>query len=257
MRILIAGGTVVNADGTSLCDVLIEDGRIVSVQEKIDCPDAERVDAAGKLVFPGFIDTHTHFDLVAGGVRTADNFASGTAAAVLGGTTTVIDFATQERGESMREALQNWHEKAKDASCNYGFHMAVSEWNAARLAELDDLIAAGVTSYKMYMVYDNMRVSDGDIYEALIETAKRGCLIGVHCENYDVLQKRIADLHASGRFDMAAHPVSRPADVEAEAVARLMRIASLANAPVYVVHLSTEEGLNEALRARSRVEQVE
>lgn len=256
MRILISSGTIVNADKTFCGDVLIENGKIAAVGKNLSPAGAEHVDATGMLVFPGFIDTHTHFDLVAGGVRTADDFASGTKAALLGGTTTVLDFATQERGFTMHEALQEWHEKAAKSSCNYGFHMAVSEWNEARANELDGLIEKGVTSYKMYMVYDNMRVSDGDIYKALTETGRRDCLIGVHCENFDVLNERVRDLHAMGRYDMAAHPVSRPADVEAEAVGRLMRIARMANAPVYVVHLSTEEGLNEGLRARARGQEV-
>ena len=256
MRILISGGTIVNAAESIQSDILIENQKITQIGTDLNSTGATVIDARGKYVFPGFIDTHTHLDLVAGGVPTADDFPTGTRAAVLGGTTTVLDFATQERGMTMVEAMEEWKEKARHASCNYGFHMAVSEWNPERAGELDRMVEEGITSFKMYMVYSNMRVSDGDIYAALQETGKRDCLIGVHCENDDILQKRICELHEAGRYDMAAHSEARPAQVEAEAVARLMRTAQLANAPVYVVHLSTEEGLKEALRARERGQEV-
>ena len=255
-KYLIKGGSIVNAWGTKGADILVENGKIVRVGKGIDAQDATPLNAMGCLVFPGLIDTHTHLDLVAGGVRTADRFPSGTAAAVVGGTTTVLDFATQERGMTMCDAFDEWTGKAKGASCNYGFHMAVSEWNDDRAAEMDEMVRRGVTSFKMYMVYDNMIVSDGELYAALQETKKRGCLIGVHCENYSVLTRRVEELRAQGRLGYEAHPVSRPADVEAEAVARLMRISRLAGAPVYVVHLSTKEGLEEALRARARGQEV-
>ncbi len=256
MKTLIRGGTIVNAGRSFLADVLAEDGVIARVEPNIDERADETINAAGCYVFPGFIDTHTHFDLDLGVTVTADNFDTGSKAAILGGTTTVLDFATQDRGMTMQDALEKWHKKARGASCNYGFHMAVSEWNDARAAEMDAMIAAGVTSFKMYMVYDAMRVDDGCIYRALKLAAAKDCIIGVHCENYDVLQARIAECKAAGFVSPAAHPVSRPADVEAEAVARLMRIARLADAPVWVVHLSTEQGLAEALRARERGQEV-
>ena len=256
MRVLIEGGTVVNGDGERLADVLAEDGRIVEIGQGLPRDAEETVDARGCYVFPGFIDTHTHFDLDLGVTVTADDFKTGTAAAALGGTTTVLDFATQDRGMTMQDALDLWHKKAEGSSCNYGFHMAVSEWNDARIAEIDRMIAQGVTSFKMYMVYDSMRVNDGQIYSALKRAAARDCLVGVHCENYDVLNERIRELHARGVYAPAGHPASRPNAVEAEGVARLMRIAELAEAPAFVVHLSTREGLEEARRARARGQEV-
>ena len=256
MQVLIHGGTVVNHDGERIADMRIEDGRIAEIAPSLACNADETIDARGCYVFPGFIDTHTHFDLDLGVTRTADDFPTGTAAAALGGTTTVLDFATQDRGMTMQDALDLWHKKAAGSSCNYGFHMAVSEWNDARIAEIDSMVAQGVTSFKMYMVYDTMRVSDGQIYSALKRTAARDCLVGVHCENYDVLNERIRELHAQGVYAPAGHPLSRPNAVEAEGVARLMRIAELANAPAWVVHLSTHEGLEEARRARARGQEV-
>ncbi len=256
MRVLIQNGTVVQSGGLTQADVLIRDGRIVRLGNAPGDAVDEVIDAAGCYVFAGFIDTHTHFDLDLGITVTADNFVTGTKAAVLGGTTCVLDFATQNRGMRMQDALDLWHKKARGASCNYGFHMAVSEWNEARIAEIDSMVSQGVTSFKMYMVYDAMRVSDGDIYSALKLAAARNCIVGVHCENFDVLNERIRELHAAGVFALTGHPLARPNPVEAEGVARLMRIAELANAPAFVVHLSTHEGLEEARRARARGQEV-
>ncbi|MDO4565130.1 MAG: dihydropyrimidinase [Clostridia bacterium] len=252
MNILVRNGTIVS-DGRSFgADIYTENGWIKEIGQKISQSADEVIDATGMYVMPGFIDTHTHFDLDLGVTITADNFDTGSKAAVIGGTTTVLDFATQDRGMTMQQALELWHKKARGSSCNYGFHMAVSEWNAEREAELDLMVEQGVTSFKMYMVYDSMKADDGQIYSALQAAAKRGCLIGVHCENYEVLQARIAELKAEGKTSPEYHAVSRPNDVEAEGIARLMRIARLAKTPAWVVHLSTREGLEEALRARAR-----
>ena len=256
MDILIQNGTVVNAGGSMRADVLVQDGRISAVGPGLSCADARRIDAAGCFVLPGFIDTHTHFDLDTGSARTADDFVTGGRAAILGGTTAVLDFATQDRGGTLVDAFDTWQEKARGCSCNYGFHMAIAEWNARTEAEMAEMTRRGVTSYKLYMVYDALRVDDGAIYAALKAAKREGALIGVHCENWDVLNRRIAEVKAAGMTGPAGHPLSRPAPVEAEAIARLMRIAELAETPVYVVHLSTEEGLAEARRARARGQEV-
>ncbi len=256
MKTLIQNGTVVNASGSRRADVLLGNGRVLKVGPKLRASGAEVVDAEGCFVFPGFIDTHTHFDLDLGYTKTADDFPSGTRAAVMGGTTTVLDFATQERGKPLQAALDTWHAKAQGSSCNYGFHMALAEWNDKVASELPEMTRQGVTSYKMYMVYDGLKVDDGAVYAALKAAKKERALLGVHCENWEVLQRRVAEVKARGVTGPEGHPLSRPADVEAEAVARLMRIARLAEAPAYVVHLSTAEGLEEALRARARNQEV-
>ena len=252
MRILIQNGTIVRSTGRKKADLLVQDGKIARIAPRIDEPVDRVIDAAGCFVFAGFIDTHTHFDLDLGVTVTADNFETGTKAAVVGGTTTVLDFATQDKGMTMHDALALWHMKAEKSSCNYGFHMAVSEWDDAKKAEVDDMFRAGVSSFKMYMVYDSMKVTDGQIYDAQKFIGERGGIIGVHCENYDVLQARIAEEKAKGHLDPTAHPVTRPQAVEAEGVARLMRIAELSGCPAWVVHLSTAEGLSEVRRARRR-----
>ena len=256
MRLLIQNGTIVS-DGVSFCaDLLAENGLIRAIAPHIEARADCRIDASGCLLLPGFIDTHTHLDLPLGSITTADNFDSGTHAAILGGTTTVLDFATQDRGMTMQQALDLWHRKAVGSHCNYGFHMAISEWDDRRATEVDSMVRQGVTSFKMYMVYDAMMLDDGAIYDALTSMAARGCLAGVHCENASLIRERIRRLRAAGRLDAAAHPLSRPNAIEAEAVSRLMRIAQLAESPVWVVHLSTAEGLDEIRRARARGQHV-
>ena len=256
MRILIKNASLVFEDRVEKGDLLTEGRRIVQVGGNIDAPADQVIDGSGCFVFPGFIDTHTHFDLEVGSTVTADDFISGTKAAVVGGTTTVLDFATQERGMTMMDAFQKWSKKAEGSSCHYGFHMAVSEWNEDRIAEIPQMIENGVTSFKMYMVYDNMRVSDGQIYEAIQRLAKEDCIIGIHCENDDIIKARVRELKAAGKTSSRYHAVSRPNVVEADGVGRLMDAAYLAKGPAWVVHLSTKEGLAIARRARERGQEV-
>lgn len=256
MRILIKNACLVLEDRLEKGDLLTDGRKIARMGGTIDAASDKIIDAEGCFVFPGFIDTHTHFDLEVGNTVTADSFATGTRAAVVGGTTTVLDFATQERGMTMMEALHKWENKAKISSCNYGFHMAVSEWNEDRIAEIPLMIQHGVTSFKMYMVYDNMRLSDGQIYEAIKCLADEDCIIGIHCENDDIIKSRIRELKAAGKTASRYHAVSRPNVVEADGVSRMMDAAYLADGPVWVVHLSTKEGLAIARRARERGQEV-
>ena len=256
MRILIKDASLVFEDRVERGDLLTDGRWIAQVGGTIDVAADKVIDASGCYVFPGFIDTHTHFDLEVGSTVTADDFLTGTRAAVVGGTTTVLDFATQERGMTLMEAFRKWENKAQRSSCNYGFHMAVSEWNAERIAEVPLMIENGVTSFKMYMVYDNMRLSDGVIYEAIKRLAQEDCIIGIHCENDDIIKARVRELKAAGKTASRYHAVSRPNIVEADGVGRLMDAAYLAGGPAWVVHLSTREGLAIARRARERGQEV-
>lgn len=255
-RVLIKNGTVVNASGRTRADVLIDGERVVEIGEGINLADADTIDAANCFVMPGFIDTHTHFDLDMGYTVTADDFITGTRAAILGGTTTVLDFATQDKGKTMESAYDAWMKKASHSSCNYGFHMAIVEWNSSLQNEIPRMRELGITSFKMYMAYDALRVDDGSIYSALKAINDEKGILGVHCENWDVLKKRIDEVKAEGILSPIGHPLSRPAPVEAEAVARYLRIAELARTPCYIVHLSSAEGLCEARRARERGQEV-
>ena len=256
MDYLIKNGRIADKNGCYEADLIIKNGKITYIGDGLDATGLEVIDAAGCYVLPGFIDTHTHFDLDTGSAVTADNFDTGTRAAILGGTTSILDFATQERDGTLGEALAQWQRKAEIAHCNYGFHMAIARWDKQTEAEMADMTREGVTSYKMYMVYDALRVDDGSLYAALKAAKQYGALIGVHCENWDTLLRITEEVKARGILGPEGHPLSRPNDIEAEAVARYMRLAKLADAPAYVVHLSTHEGLEEALRARKRGQEV-
>ena len=255
---VIQNGTLVSAEKTWRADLAMEGGKITAIAPKIPIsPGDQAVDASGCLVFPGFIDPHTHLDMDNGVTVTADDFPSGTLAALCGGTTTVIDFATQDRGDSLNRALALWHKKAEGrSSCNYAFHMAITDWNEATRRELKDMVAAGVTSLKVYLAYDALRVDDGQLLDILGECRSLGLQIGCHCENGDVvnlLQKREL---SRGNRGPAAHPLSRPPEAEAEAISRYCYIAALADCPVTVVHLSSAAGLEEVRRARKRGQTV-
>lgn len=253
--IVLRGGRVVTPEGIETRDVYMENG-------KITAPGAadEVVDVRGMLLFPGFIDSHTHLDMPVSGTVTADDFASGTAAAAAGGTTVVLDFATQERGGTLAQALDLWHSRA-DGRCavDYGFHMAVTDWSEATRREMADMVRQGVSSFKAYMAYDNLRLDDGALRGLLAEAGRLGCYVGVHCELGGEVNRRVAAELAAGHTEPKYHPLSRPNEVEAAAVARLMELAGEAAAPCWVVHLSTHEGLAaiEAARAAGRTVLVE
>lgn len=260
MKRLLKGGTLVSGEGCRKADVLMEEasGRIEAVAEEIAPEEnCEVVDVEGKLIFPGFIDGHTHFDLEVSGTVTADDFASGTKAAVAGGTTLIIDFATQNKGETLHQALDNWHKKADGrSSCDYGFHMAISDWNEDISRELEPLMDGGVTSFKVYMTYDNMVLDDREIYQVLKRLKELGGITGVHCENTGLIKALVEEQKAQGHLAPSAHPLTRPAEVEAEAVGRLLKIADLADAPVIVVHLSSGAGYQEVKYARERGQEI-
>ena len=257
MRRLIKNGIIVSAEGCKKADLLTENESIVEIAPDLTCQAEEVIDASGKYIFPGFIDTHTHFDLDAGDFKTADNFYTGTKAAVAGGTTTVLDFATQQRGETLCQALENWHKMAgKKCSCDYGFHMSISEWNPSIQKELKEMTRQGITSYKLYMAYDNLRVDDQKIYEILQAVREEHGIVGVHCENGDLVNELIEEQRRRAPKDICSHPKSRPGQVEAEAIHRLLVIAELADTPVTIVHLSTKAGLEEIKRARAQGQKV-
>ncbi|PKM73939.1 MAG: dihydropyrimidinase [Firmicutes bacterium HGW-Firmicutes-16] len=257
MKTLLKGGTLVSGEGALFQDVLIEDEKIIKTGENLSDSDAQIVDVRGKLLFPGFIDAHTHFNLEVAGTVTADDFVTGSRAALLGGTTTVIDFATQYHGESLNEAFAHWLTKAKDkSSCDYGFHMAISDWNGKISDEIQDMIDMGVTSFKLYMTYDDVMVNDKEIYQILKRLKEVGGITGVHCENSGVIKALVEDKKRLGHNETVFHPQTRPYQVEAEAMDRLLRIAELADSPIIVVHLTSKAGYEEALKARNRGQKV-
>ena len=250
-KILIKGGTLVSARGAKHADVLISGEKIVAVGRRLSA-DAQVIDATGKLIFPGFIDAHTHFDLEVSDTVTADDFDSGTKSAVAGGVTTIVDFATQNKGETLGDALNNWHVKAfANSTCDYAFHMAISDWREDVRRELRGMFEQGVTSFKVYMIYDAMELNDREILELMIELKKYGGIVGCHCENSAIIGKLREDAQARGDLAPKFHPLTRPDYTEAEAVNRFLSIAKAADAPCIVVHLSTAKGYEEVLKARA------
>ena len=254
MSILIQNGTLLCPEGPVKADLRVEGETIVQIGPALPVGDSRVIDASGKLVFPGFIDTHTHFEMNKGTIReTADNWTTGSRAALAGGTTCVLDFAEPERGASLQSALETWHGRAEGrASCHYGFHMTVKDWDRRVLAELPAMTAQGVTSYKVYLAYPNLRVSDAVAYQVIRAVAEQGGIVGCHCENGDLIEAATAELKAAGKLTPASHPLSHAAAMEDEAVTRWLALAEQAGAPVNVVHLSTRRGLEAARRARER-----
>ena len=252
MRTLIKGGTIVNADATSRADVLVDGERIALIGEELDATADRTVDAAGKWVIPGAIDVHTHMELPFGGTFAKDTFETGTRAAAFGGTTTIIDFAVQPRGGSLRQGLDAWHEKADGKACiDYGFHLIISDVRDDVLSEMDQLVDEGVTTFKLFTAYPGVFFSDdGGIFRAMQQTAKNGGLIMMHAENGLAIDVVAGQNFAAGNTDPYFHGTSRSPVLEGEATNRVIRLAQVAGSPVYIVHLSAHEALDEVRRAR-------
>jgi dihydropyrimidinase len=215
---------------------------------------AERIDASGCYVIPGAIDVHTHMELPFGGTFAKDTFETGTRAAAFGGTTAIVDFAVQSREKTLREGLDAWHAKAEgNAVVDYGFHMIMSDVNTATLAEMDQLVAEGVPDFKLFTAYPGVFFSDdGAIFRAMQQTAKNGGLIMMHAENGLAIDKVAEDLVGAGKTDPYYHGVARYPVFEGEATNRVIRLAEAARVPVYIVHLSARDALDEVRAARDR-----
>jgi len=257
MRTLIRGGTVVTATGASAADVLIDGETVVALLDPVHTGSfatlADRsIDATGKYVIPGGIDVHTHLDMPFGGTFSADDFETGTRAAAWGGTTSLVDFAVQPKGSSLRETLDTWHAKAEGkASIDYGFHMIISDVNEQTLKEMDVLVGEGVTSFKMFMAYPGVfYATDGEILQAMQRAASSGATIMMHAENGIAIDVLVAQALASGRTDPGWHGRTRPPELEGEATARAIRLAQVTGAPLYIVHLSAQQALQAVIEAR-------
>jgi len=259
MSVLLSGGMVTTAAASRLAAVRFSDGRIVEIGDALEPQPGEQVvDCSGCLVLPGGVETHTHLDLEAMGTVTADDFATGTRSALAGGTTTVLDFATQFHGETLMEGLGRWQKKAGgQAVTDYGFHLAMTQWRPEFADEMAQIVEAGVTSFKMYMAYrDSMMVQDDEIYAALSASSRLGATIGFHCENGSVIDVLVREELARGHTGAFYHQRTRPPALEREALGRLSMIAELLGAEHYIVHLSAGETLEEVRRARRRGSKV-
>jgi dihydropyrimidinase len=257
MRTLIKNGTIVTAVDQYKGDVLVEGEKISVIGTSLDIPAAnvdKVIDAAGRYVLPGGIDVHTHMDMPFGGATSADDFETGTRAAAFGGTTTIVDFAIQYRGQTLHHAWEEWAKKAEGkAVVDYGFHMIITDLNDQVETEMDALVKQGITSFKMFMAYPGVFMSDdGSIFKALLRTGKNGGTICMHAENGGVIDVLVQRALAEGKTAPRYHALTRPARAEAEATHRAIALAEMADVPIYIVHLSAAEALEMVTEARDR-----
>jgi dihydropyrimidinase len=252
---IIANGSVVTATDTYTADVAIEDGKIVAIGKELPRQNVGKVlSASGKIVFPGGIDVHTHLDMPFGGTTSADDFETGTRAAAFGGTTTLIDFAIQYKGQRLRQAFDIWMAKASSkAVCDYAFHCIVTDISDGQLHEMNSLVGEGVTSFKLFMAYPGVfMLDDASIFRALQTTAKNGALICMHAENGSAIDVIVQQALAEGKRAPKYHALTRPTTAEAEATSRAIALAEMAGAPIYIVHLSCNDALEKVREARDR-----
>jgi dihydropyrimidinase len=251
---LIKNGRVVTAVDDYFADVYIEGETIKAIGKDLPVQPDKVIDASGKLVLPGGIDPHTHFDMPFGGTTSADDFDSGTVAAAFGGTTTVIDFAIQAKGESTIKGLDTWHGKASGkATIDYGFHMIITDMPDERLPEMARLRDEGVTSYKLFMAYPGvLYVDDGTLYRTFRQAGENQTRICMHAENGIVIDEIIKAAVNAGHKEPIWHALTRPTRMEAEGVHRAIAIAEVANVPLYIVHLSSADALEQVKIGRAR-----
>lgn len=274
-KILLKNGIIVSGKKCYTSDVLIEGEKIKKVARNIkvtgsqctpralcrfaraltlrdSSSQCEVVDCTGKYIFPGFIDGHTHFDLSVAGTTTIDDFNSGTKAAISGGTTTIIDYGTQYKGETLKQGLKNWLNKAKDGvSCDFGVHMSISDWNPRVKNEVKDMVKAGVTSFKLYTTYD-IKLDDDDMLAALTEIAKCKGITGVHCENDGIIKDLRSEVKGTDNKKVISHALTRPSVAEADCVNRLSYMSHITGAAFLAVHVTCEEALNEVKLAKKK-----
>jgi dihydropyrimidinase len=254
MKTLIRNGRVVTAVDDYRADILIEGEKVSTIGAKLDVEADRVIDAAGRLVIPGGIDPHTHMELPFGGTESSDDFRTGTIAAAHGGTTTIIDFAVQYKGQALAEGLDRWHAKAEGkAAIDYGFHLIVTDLEDERVPELYRAMDEGVTSFKLFMAYPGVFLSDdATIFRAMSAAGSRGGLVCMHAENGVVINEIIKRALAEGRTAPKYHALTRPTRAEAEGVHRAIAIAEMAESPVYIVHLSCADALEQVREARDR-----
>jgi dihydropyrimidinase len=252
---IIANGTIATAVDTYNADIGISDGKISAIAATLPREQGKKtIDAKGKYVFPGGIDVHTHLDMPFGGTTSSDDFDTGTRAALYGGTTTLIDFAIQGKGQTLRTAFDAWMKKADGkANCDYGFHCIITDLPNDRIDEMGVLVREGVPTFKLFMAYPGvLMLDDGSIFKALRATAKNGGMVCMHAENGSAIDVIVQQALAEGKTAPKYHALTRPTTAEAEAVSRAVALAEMAGAPLYIVHLSCNDALEKIREARDR-----
>jgi dihydropyrimidinase len=252
---VIRNGTIITATDTTVADLGINGEKISAIAAGLPIENATRiVDATGMLVIPGGIDVHTHLDMPFGGTTSADDFQTGTIAAAFGGTTTLIDFAIQYKGQTLRQAFDTWMKKAHDkAVTDYAFHCIITDISSAQLDEMPQLIHEGVTSFKLFMAYPGVfMLDDASIFKAMRQAAAHDGLICMHAENGGAIDVIVQQALAEGKRAPKYHALTRPTTAEAEATSRAIALAEMAGSPVYIVHLSCNDALEKVREARDR-----
>jgi len=252
---VIKNGTIITATDTTRADLGINGEKISAIAAQLPTENATQViDANNLLLLPGGIDVHTHLDMPFGGTTSADDFQSGTTAAAFGGTTTLIDFAIQYKGQTLRHAFDTWMQKAHDkATIDFAFHCIITDLGSAQLEEMGQLIREGVTSFKLFMAYPGVfMLDDASIFKAMREAAKHSGLICMHAENGGAIDVIVQQALAEGKRAPKYHALTRPTTAEAEATSRAIALAEMAGAPVYIVHLSCNDALEKVREARDR-----
>jgi len=258
MTTLIKNGTIITATDMYKADLLVKNGIVAEIGREISKIASEIIDAADKWVLPGGVDAHTHLDTICDGMTTVDDFETGTAAAAAGGTTTVIDYVEQAAGVSLQQTLEDWKNKAgRRAVIDYGFHIALTEVNDALLSQVPDMVAAGITSFKISLDgAGERRVGDGAVLEFLQRVSSAGALACVHAENGEIIDLLQQRLSAEGRTSVKHLSVARSPEIEAESTSRVIALAELARVPVYFTNLSCAHAVERVKVARDRGQQV-
>jgi dihydropyrimidinase len=254
MSTLIKNGRIITAEQDYSADIYIEKDKITTIGSNLKIEADNVYDAKGKYVIPGGVDVHTHLDMPFGGTTSCDDFESGTKAAAFGGTTSLIDFAIQSKGMKMREALDIWWKKAENKSTiDYGLHMIITDLPDAHLEDMNDMVREGVSSFKLFMAYPGvLMVDDATIFKAMKQTAQNGALVCMHAENGSVIDTIVQRTLAEGKTAPIYHALTRPTSAEGEAVNRAIALSEMAGAPVYIVHLSSNDALEKVAEARDK-----
>jgi dihydropyrimidinase len=253
MSTLIKSGRIVTAEHDYTADIFIEKEKITTIGADLKVAADAVFDAGGKYVIPGGVDVHTHMDMPFGGTMSSDDFETGTRAAAFGGTTCIIDFAIQSKGQKMREALDVWWKKGEKATVDYSLHMIITDLPEAHLEDMNEMVREGLTSFKLFMAYPNvLMVDDATIFRAMRQTGNNGALVCMHAENGGVIDLLVQKALAEGKTAPIYHALTRPVTAEAEAVNRAIALAQMAGAPVYIVHLTSADALEKVSEARDR-----
>ena len=253
MSTLIRNGRIITSEQDYVGDIYIEKDKITTIGVNLQTQADKVIDARGKYVIPGGVDVHTHLDMPFGGTVSSDDFETGTRAAAFGGTTCLIDFAIQSKGQKMREALDIWWKKGEKATTDYSLHMIITDLPEAHLEDMNEMVREGLTSFKLFMAYPNvLMVDDATIFRALRQTGQNGALVCMHAENGSVIDLLVQKAVAEGKTAPIYHALTRPTTAEGEAVNRAIALAQMAGAPVYIVHLSSADALEKVAEARDK-----